>query len=350
MSTYQYSVTNNQDTISQDTGLDNSGYIEIDVSEVETDTQISSCLNFGISEILQESENYTISTINSCYTQVINSAYYYKFDVNLTGDSNVSVHIEFIIYYRPDINQQVVTAYSIDTIITSDTEETDDDNSEDSDSDTYTEEDSSNNDYNTVVETGSQQCVDDLYKNNIIVSTDFSVSTINKVFTSNTSTSIKYQFEVTLKNSAGVSLDLTLKVKQNINSTDVQLVSYFVIGMSVDQSDALVSDHSQSSQTQSSNCQQVSSTQIETDTEVQAAINYGAQEVATKISEKFETSSDFEITGTQSVHQEVVNSSSYKVKVTMQNSEGKKADCHYSVKYSSSTSVKEVISYNYVVY
>jgi len=340
ISSYQYQVSNDQDTVSQQPD-ETTGYIAINITDILGNTQISAYINFGINQVLQNSETYTISAVNSAYTQVINGAYYYKFNVTLTSQ-DVTVQLNFIFYYKPATGEQVVTAYSINTIINATETPALPDQ-------TYTEEDSTNTDFNTVIESGSQIIIQQLFNSNVIASTDFTVSQVTKVLSSKVETSVYYQFELTLKNAAGVSLNLTLNVKQGGSASNVELVSYLVLGTSTDQTDALVSS-SQTTSTQTSSSVQVSSTQIQTDAEIQAAINYGAQEVITQISQNLNVSTDFKITETTSVYQEIVSSSSYTVKVTLTNSEGRKADAHYSVNYQSSTNVKQVISSKYVVY
>lgn len=157
-----------------------------------------------------------------------------------------------------------------------------------------------------------------------------------------------------MKSSVGISLDVTLNMRHSESSSasESELLNYFVQGTSIDQSDTLVSDYSESesSHSQTSSCQKISNTQIQTGTQVKEAIEYGAQEIISQITKNSSFSSDFQISETHSVYQEIASSNTYKAKVTLRNSQGRRVSCHYSVRYSSSTSIRRVTSYNYIIY
>ena len=112
LTAYSYYVANVPSTSSAGSNAVDTSYIAISQAEIQHSTDIQSCLKYGVEQVLQDSQDYQVSQINSVYRQVINSGFNYKFNVSLANGQGTSAQTVFTIFYKPDIEERSVQAYS----------------------------------------------------------------------------------------------------------------------------------------------------------------------------------------------------------------------------------------------
>ena len=188
---------------------------------------------------------------------------------------------------------------------------------------------------------------------NVIDTSDFKVSKLlTAFFQQQSSDRENYHFGAILTNSAGISLNVTFNVQCQTSSDQKTLTGYQLQGVSSSQSDVLVANYASTKQNQLeiANCNQISGSQLQTDSETKGAVQFGADHVVKNVvRDESLSDSDFKVQDLVSVYREVVDNQSYKVVARLVNSVKTTIDCSYSLNYLS-TGAQEVTSYSYIIY
>jgi len=332
-----------------------SGYIEgaftaLNVQEIQYDKEMAACLQYGVQEIFSDAKDYKISGIKAIYRQIVQSAFYYKFSIQLTKNQTITV-ADFIIYYQPITQDKSVATYSF-VSQTSDNTTTPGSTG----SRKYTKIDpktiQKNKQLKSALDYGTKECINKLVLYNVIATSDFTVSNVSSILTQNISGGVvNSRFGVQLVNQAGVSLEVSFLVQKSGDS--LSLIAYSIEGSSVNQvGNTLLVDYLSTSVDRLlvGSYEQVSTSEVKSNTDVQVAIQFGVQQaLALAFANEVFTAFDFQVREIQSVYRQVVNRESYRVGMSLVNSKGEVMDLDFAV--NSGANVKrEIIIASYVTY
>jgi len=210
----------------------------------------------------------------------------------------------------------------------------------------------SNTTYQEILQYGVDQCIQNLIQNNIITNSSYQVSQIFNSYIQQVGNQENCQFQVQLANSQGNTLNINLGVNYQQDSGTKALTSYFIESSTSEQDNVLIADYSNSGggQLDMGTCKKVTSSEIKSSSDCQAAIQYGVSQVTKKLSQQNSSMSGFQISQIQNVYQDVASSQTYRVVATLTNTEGTNVDCSFSVNYGGNNGVKQLNSCSYFIY
>jgi len=373
LSAYSFNVSNipvTKPPPAKPSTQENEQYTVVQQSEFESSIEIQSSVNFVVEQVIENRAEYKSVKINKCERRVVNSAFYYKLDITLSTETGKNTNLNCIVKDQVNIGVKLVIAYSYKVSYQSTTTT----NSTTSSSGFYPGSGSSftptssvsysyfkvdistfksSANYQDVLELGVERCLRKLIDKNFIAGVKFIISQIKSVYKQDTITEENYQLQVRVTNIAGISLDLSLCIRYDKITSQTFLLSFSVQGFASTQTNALVADYvdNDGGQIDVSTCEQVPTSNQETDTKVQEIAQYGASEVGKIVTQQninISAESSFQVSKIEGVYQDVVNTNTYRVVATITSSIGVNIYASFSVKYEQE--VKQLNSCSYFIY
>lgn len=209
-------------------------YIQVSSQEVEYSSEIQSVLDYGCDNVIKETKGsrlpFEIVEVYSVYRQTIQTAFFYKCDVNIRyTETQETIRTTFIVYYQPSTDQKSLIDYSADKSL----DETE--NSESSQviapiEDQYFPMDTTSVDHDEEVKMCLNYGVEEITKIGIsekkIASLDFYVKLIRSIYSQILGDGIFYKFDCDLENQQGVIIKATFTVYYVLITSQIQLAKY----------------------------------------------------------------------------------------------------------------------------
>jgi len=290
----------------------------IDASMYESQPDIENSLNFCISQLVPDADQYYLTRINNIDEYVLQSDTIYNFDVNLGSDELPAVRISCLVTSKE--NQKSIFSYSY----TSESNSSNTNSSQSESGNTYQMLDIqtliNTFEYQWVLQSAVGQFINQVSDMQLINTTNFTMDMITGAFIQHVTGGLNFQFHVGLTDFAGVCFKVKLNVHYDEILNQTQIVSYFGGGWAgdFDTNSNVVFLQSSDEFFQVSTCFSANLTSLEKNAKFKSILESGTFQVISHISNVENIPSDeLKVMTIERVYQEVMDPQNFKVSLVL---------------------------------
>jgi len=328
-------------------------YTEVNATDVQYNTEILGLLTFGSNQIIQSGKinkqipdiNFTLSTINAVYRQVVSNALFYKCNVELaSSQGSITIQAAFTIYYQPTANERYITDYSFQANSIQNNVNLIDNLPQQSQ---YQLVNLLQVAQNLAVQNllfyGSGQVVNLAIQANLVPESQFELASIYSVYSSEQF----FKFNLLLQNSGGVTITTTFTVFYDSQSNSQSLASY-----NYQITTTQLTTISNIIGPVASDYEPLTSAEIGNDTVIQNVIQYGVSEtLKVGVAQGRIPVSDFQLSQISQAQSQVVgNGVFYKFNCNVTSSNNLTVQTIFEVYYQSEVAQMNLTSWSYNIY
>jgi len=317
-------------------------FSRIDASMYESQPDIESSLDYCISQLVPNADQYYLTGINNIDESLLQSDSLYNFDINLGSDTLPAVQLNCLVTSNGD--QKKIFSYSYTS------SETNSANTQNGNLYQILDVQTLINtfEYQWVLQSAVKQWINQVSEMQLINTTNFTIDMITGAFIQTVDGGINFQFNVGLSDFAGICFKVKLNVHYDEINNQTQIISYFGGGWAGDfntNSNVIVMQSSDEF-FQVSNCFSANLTNLEKNAKFKSILESGTFQVISQISNAENIPSDeLKVLAIESVYQEVMNPLNFKVSLILNHLGKTLIDTNFLISFNQNTVNISALSY-----
>jgi len=361
-----------------------SSYVKVDALEVQYSTEIQNVLKLGAEQAVAKSlaekkitgSGYQISAVNVVSKQIVESALFYKCDVDVKSKEGTTVQAVFTVYYQPFLNVTSLVDYicNVKRTVSQGTTSTTTSNTTSTPTPTTNTNTNTNTNANTTTNTNTgttkpttpavqqdavtnemmQYGINELlqrgYTSGRIPKSNYSVVQVTKSSKQSQNGIDNYQFEISLQNNQGVAVMMSFTVSYQVSTKSKMITTYSYSIQNIPVTNTSTQG-STSVNTQNTEIVTISQEELNTNSTAHTMLQYGVDEVLIKGISTFRIpKAEYSIVQVISATKQTLNGREiYNFECGLQSAQGVTVQMTFTVSYQVSTNTKTITAYSYNV-